>query len=307
MPVNAYGVAGVLGFNQSWSRVDPMVNLAVDVTPDMDVYAKWGTGYRSGGANSRSLSYRPFGPEDISMFEVGAKTEFWEHRARFNVAAYTGIYKNFQVDFSAPYYSYDSSGNVITTASTTRTTTDTINAPGEGRVSGVETAFTVTPMQGLEFSATYTYAYVRLPATANPFPTYIPGQGMVVSTTPLTIYQEFTPSDAVTGAIDYQKPFEHFTLLTHLDANWDSGSYDTDRDPSPVLKAIKSQPGLVFNGRISAADIALSNGGRLAISLWSRNLFNEQHLYNRTISATTGITGTYNDPRTFGVEANVRF
>ncbi|MDR3474142.1 MAG: TonB-dependent receptor, partial [Devosia sp.] len=97
------------------------------------------------------------------------------------------------------------------------------------------------------------------------------------------------------------------TLQAHLDGNWDSGSYGTDRDPSPTLKAIKSQPGLVFNGRIGLADIRVASGAKMAISLWSRNLFNEQHLYTRTISSTTGVSGIFNDPRTFGVEGNVKF
>jgi iron complex outermembrane receptor protein len=307
MPVNAHGVSGVLGLNKSWSRVDPMVNLAADVTPDVQAYVKWGTGYRSGGANSRSLTYKPFNPEEINMSEIGAKTEFFEHRLRFNIAAYYGIYTNFQVDFSAPYYSYDANGNVITSASTTRTTTDTINAPGDAHVSGVEADFTLAPIRGLTLSGSYAYAYVQIPPTINPFPTYIPGVGMVVNTTPLNIYQEYTPTHAVTGAIDYQAPFEQFTLRAHLDGNWDSGSYGTDRDPSAVLKAIKSQPGLVFNGRIALGDIVVAEGSKLTVSLWARNLFNEEHLYTRSISATTGISGVFNDPRTYGVEFKVRY
>jgi iron complex outermembrane receptor protein len=162
-------------------------------------------------------------------------------------------------------------------------------------------------MGGLTLSGSYTYAYVRIPATINPFPVYVAGVGMVVNTTPINIYQEYTPTDAVTGAIDYQTPFEHFTLRAHLDGNWNSGSYGTDRDPSTTLKAIKSQPGLVFNGRISVGDIELSSGARLTVSLWARNLFNEQHVYTRSISLTTGITGVFNDPTTFGVEGKVKF
>ena len=308
VPVDAHGDSGVLGFKKSWSRIDPMINLAVDVTPDVLAYGKWGTGYRSGGANSRSLSYGAFGPEEISMFEVGAKSEFFDHRARFNIAAYTGVYKNFQVDFTAPYYSFDANGNVITSASTTRTTTDTINAPGNGHVSGVETNFMLAPMEGLTLSGSYTYAHVHLPPTLNPFPTFVPGVGMVVASTPTTIYQEFTPEHAVTGAIDYVRPFENFTVRAHLDGNWDSGSYSTDRDSSPTLPAIKSQPGLVFNGRISLADIGLaSSGGRLTVSFWVRNLFNEQHLYTRTNSLTSGITGVFNDPRTLGFQGKIDF
>jgi iron complex outermembrane recepter protein len=307
VPVNAFGQSGVLGLDKSWSRVDPMVNLAIDVTPDVQAYVKWGTGYRSGGANSRSLSYLAFGPEEITMSEIGAKSEFFDHRLRFNIAAYTGVYKNFQVDFTAPYYSFDANGNVIVSASTTRTTTNTVNAPGTGQVDGVETDFMLAPMQGLTLSGSYTYAYVHLPPTINPFPVFVPGVGTVVNTTPITIYQEFTPADAVTGAIDYQTPFEQYTLRAHLDGNWDSGSYSTDRDPSPTLRAIKSQPGLVFNGRIALGDIKLDSGATLTLSLWSRNLLDEQHLYTRTNSITSGITGTFNDPRTFGFEGNVKF
>ena len=307
VPVDQFGKSAVLGFKKSWSRVDPMINVAVDVTPDVMIYGKWSTGYKSGGANSRSLSYKAFNPEKISMFEIGAKTEFLDHRARVNIAAYTGDYEDFQVDFSAPYYSFDANGNVITSASTTRTTTDTINAPGKGRVSGVETDFTLAPMEGLILSGSYTYAHVHLPPTINPFPTFVPGVGMVVATTPFTIYQEYTPEHAVTAAIDYRRPFETFTLRAHLDGNWDSGSYGTDRDPSPVLKAIKSQQGLVFNSRVALADIQMSTGAKLAVSVWARNLFNEQHLYTRNISATSGVSGGFNEPRTFGLEGNIQF
>jgi iron complex outermembrane recepter protein len=306
-PVDAFGDSAVLGFKKSWSRVDPMINLAIDVTPDVHVYGKWGTGYKSGGANSRSLTYKAFDPEEISMFEIGAKTEFFEHRLRLNIAAYSGVYKDFQVDFSAPYYSYDANGNIITSSSTTRTTTDTINAPGDGRVKGVETDFVLAPMTGLTLSGSYNYAHISLPPTINPFPSFVPGVGMVVSTTPTTIYQLYTPEHAASAAIDYSAPLEYFTLRCHLDGAWDSGSYGTDRDPSPVLAAIKSQSGIVFNGRVSLSDIALSSGAKLAVSVWARNLFNEEHLYTRTISTTSGVSGAYNEARTFGLEGAVKF
>ena len=45
----------------------------------------------------------------------------------------------------------------------------------------------------------------------------------------------------------------------------------------------------------------------MTLSLWSRNLFNEQHLYTRSLSVTSGISGVYNDPRTVGFEGRVSF
>jgi iron complex outermembrane recepter protein len=137
-----------ISFDASWSRVDPMVNLAVDLDKDVSVYGKWSTGYKSGAANSRSLNYQAFDPESISMFEVGLKSEFFDHHVRFNVAGYTGVYKDQQVDFSVPYYCYSGSGVVIPctgTTITTCTTTNTYNTPEHGRVSGVEAELTIAP------------------------------------------------------------------------------------------------------------------------------------------------------------------
>jgi outer membrane receptor protein involved in Fe transport len=161
---------------------DPMVNLAYDLTHDLHVYGKWSTGYKSGGANSRAQQYDSFNPETVSMFEIGAKTEFWQHRARFNIAAYAGTYKNIQVDFSRPY----ESNGVLTT----RTTTSTINAPGTGGLHGVEAEFTLAPVKGLTLMASYAYTYVRIPATVNPYP----NSSGVLSTLAVPIYQTYTPS-----------------------------------------------------------------------------------------------------------------
>ncbi|WP_236617754.1 TonB-dependent receptor [Sphingobium ummariense] len=162
VPVDRNGVRGPIGLDASWSRVDPMVNLAIDLSRDVHVYGKWSTGYKSGGANSRSQDYDPFNPESVSIFEIGAKTEFFDNHARFNIAAYAGDYKNIQVDFSRPYE--------IGGVRTTRTTLSTINAPGKGGLHGVEAELTVNPLQGLTLSASYAYQYVRIPAAVNPYP-----------------------------------------------------------------------------------------------------------------------------------------
>jgi len=54
-----------LQFVEKDNRFNPMVTLAADVTEDINVYAKYASGYRAGGASSRSLTFRSFGPEDV--------------------------------------------------------------------------------------------------------------------------------------------------------------------------------------------------------------------------------------------------
>ncbi|NVL67782.1 TonB-dependent receptor domain-containing protein, partial [Escherichia coli] len=70
------------------SRFDPMFNIAFDASRDVHFYAKYSTGFRAGGANDRSLQFNAFGPEAVKSYEIGAKMDFWNHRARLNIANY---------------------------------------------------------------------------------------------------------------------------------------------------------------------------------------------------------------------------
>ncbi len=306
-PVNQYGQSGAIGFDKSWSRFDPMVNAAFDVTSNAEVYGKWSTGYRSGGANSRSLDYKPFNPETVSMFEVGLKSEFFDHRARFNIAGYAGTYKDIQIDFSAPYYTFGANGLPLP-GSTTRTTTETFNAPGTGQLHGIETEFLVTPVEGLTLAANYAWNYVHIPAVVNPYPTYVPNVGEVYSTTPVAQNQVYTPEHAVSLSSDYVRPIMDYTMRLHLDGNWDSGSYgSTTAYVAPGVPQIRSQSGLTVNGRVELGGIQLAPNSKMTVALWSRNLLDKQYLYTRSYSITGGVSGVFNTPREFGLEGKLKF
>ena len=301
-PVSVSGVVAPLNLNASWARVDPMVNLAMDVSRDVHVYGKWSTGYKSGGANSRSLTYQPFNPETVSMFELGAKSEFWNHRARFNVAGYVGTYKNVQVDFSASYLQYVN--GVLQNSN--RTTLETTNAPGTGHLKGVEAELTVNPLPGLTLNASYAYNSVTIPNTANPYPV-VSGGVAVISATPVRIYPVYTPTHSASGSLDYEMPLRDAKLRLHLDANYDNGFYVGANDPTPNVQP-KGDAGFIVNGRLALADIAMSGtGARLTVSVWARNLLNEQHLFYKAFSQYLGTYGMFNEARTYGIEANVKF
>lgn len=290
------------------TRFDPMINLSVDVTEDVHVYGKWSTGYKSGGANSRSLSYAKFDPETVSMFEAGLKAEFFDHKARLNLAAYTGTYKGIQLDFSGQYEDFINGVRVVTT----RTTTDTVNAPGSGKLKGFEAELTVNPVEGLILSGSFAYNSVKIPDTVNPFKQTINGV-VVTVTAPQPIYQVYTPKYSGSVAADYETPLGFGKLRAHLDANFDSGFYVNyteallDKSTNAVRVAQpKGDAAFVLNGRLSLADIAVGDGAKLGISLWARNLTNNAYVFYRTTSPTGGTTGFFNDPRTWGVEINVK-
>ncbi len=275
---NKVTVVGKIPLNESWNRFDPLVILAVDATPDINLYGKWSTGYKSGGANSRSLTYRAFDPEHVSMFEAGAKTEFWDHRARFNIAAYTGRLTDVQVDFS------------VIILNNNRGTLETTNA-ATGRTKGIEADFALNPLEGLTLSGSYTYTKVTLSKAFNPF-----------TNAQATVYPLYTPKNAGNLAVDYEVPVSIGTLRAHLDGNWADGQYTSTTDPT------QSDDSFVVNGRLALGDIKLTGSdATLQVALWARNLFNEKYAFLRNTNAALGTYGIFNEPRLYGVEANIRF
>jgi iron complex outermembrane recepter protein len=307
IPINGINVQAPINRNERWSRVDPLVNLSVDLSDDVHVYGKWSTGYRSGGANSRSLSFGTFNPESVSMFEAGLKSEFFDRRVRLNIAGYYGDYKGIQLDFSGLYEDIINGVRVATT----RTTTDTVNAPGKGKLKGLEAELTIAPVDGLTLSASYAYNSVKIPDTRNPFPQ----PGGVFITVPLPIYQVYTPQNTASGAIDFETPVGNATLRAHIDANYSDGYYInyTDPDFDTVTRAVRlKQPkgdnSFLVNARLGVADISMpGSDGKLGISVWARNLLNEQHVFYKSGSARAGISGFFNEQRTFGAELKIEF
>ncbi len=302
----AAAAAGYTPLDETWNRFNPMATVAYDVSDTVHVYAKYATGYRSGGASSRTANYQAFGPEDVKSYEVGLKTDLFDHRARFNLAGYIMDRKDSQVDISSIQPFNGSSFNNLVT----------INADGTTKIRGIEADLTVNPVEGLTLNASYVYTYTRIPLVPI---TYTAG---VLSTTVLQrFYIVYTPRNAASGSIDYDLPIGggDTHLRFHFDGNYSQATQAFDQF------ATKNDESLIFNGRIALADIGLGGGGqKLTLSVWGRNLFDKQYVFRRdpsnslpaapttsvsagNINNVLGDYGNFNAPRTFGVEGTVRF
>lgn len=85
----------------TYESFDPKIVLAYKFSPDVNLYASYSTGFKSGG-----FQYVPFAapqanvlfaPEDIKAYEIGFKSEWLNRKLRFNLAGYYYDYKNLQV------------------------------------------------------------------------------------------------------------------------------------------------------------------------------------------------------------------
>ncbi|EIZ77895.1 TonB-dependent receptor [Novosphingobium sp. Rr 2-17] len=296
---------GYQPLDKKWNRFNPMATLAYDVNDDLHVYAKYATGYRAGGASSRTSNYQAFNPEDIKSYEVGLKSDFWNHRARFNLAGYIMDRKNSQIDLSSIQVTATGSFNNLVT----------INAPGITKIRGIEADLTVSPIDGLTLNASYAYTYTKIP----PVPVTYTANG-VSTTVDQQFYVVYTPRNAASGSVDYVLPLggRDLNVKFHIDGNYSQATQSFDQ------YATKNDASLVFNGRISLAGIEIGQGRNLTVSAWARNLFNTQYVYRRdpsnslpaapTTSVTTGSVngvlgdyGNFNAPRTFGLDASLQF
>ena len=299
---------GYQRLDESWHRFNPMVTLAYDVNSDVHVYAKYATGYRSGGASSRTSNYQAFDPEDVRSYEVGLKADFWDRRGRINLAGYIMDRDDSQVDISS----------IQTTTTGSFNNLVTINADGTTKIRGVEAELSLRPVDRLTLSASYAYTYTKIPLV----PITVTAGG-VTTTVLQRFYIVFTPRNAASGAIDYSLPMpmvgDDTQLRFHIDGNYAQATQTFDQFGT------KADSSFIVNARLSLADIAIGGGrSHVTASMWVRNLFDKQYVYRRdpsnslpgspTTSATTGSInnvlgdyGNFNAPRTFGGEVTVKF
>ena len=307
----AAALNGYAPLDKSWDRFNPMATVAYDISNAVHAYAKYSTGYRAGGASSRTANYQAFNPEDVKSYEVGLKSDFWGHKGRLNVAAYMMDREGSQVDLST----------IQSTATGNFNNLVTFNAPGTTKIRGIEAELMLKPAKGLTLNASYAYTYTDIPAVPVTYKEYTSAGVATGNATTVNqkFYIVFTPRNAASGSVDYDLPVGSAWLRFHLDANYSQSTQSFDQF------ATHNDSSLIFNSRVSLADISLGDAGRkMTVGMWVRNLFDYAYVYRRdpsnslpAVQATNvfvgsvgnvlGDYGNFNTPRTWGVDVNLSF
>ncbi|HYD45599.1 MAG TPA: TonB-dependent receptor, partial [Phenylobacterium sp.] len=84
------------------------LNLSYDITSDLLAYATYAKAFKTGGINLNGvpldnagvpiLSVGSIKPEKVDHFEVGVKSQFWDHRATLNVTGYWTEIRDYQAN-----------------------------------------------------------------------------------------------------------------------------------------------------------------------------------------------------------------
>jgi iron complex outermembrane receptor protein len=261
------------GYGQpSWETV-----LDYQATDDLYGYAKISYGYRAGGIGLRGGvfqdTFTPFLPETVTNYEAGAKLQFFDRRARLNVAAFYDSYSNIQVTtaFVGP-----TGANIGITTNAT-----------EARVYGFEgdlalrptPELTITSSVGLT-NAKYTH-FVDVTGDRSNTSFGLPEVTANIGAN----YLFKTSFGSITPSVDYA--YRSSLLLT----------------PIPTTVPQYTQPAFgLLNGRVS---FQVDSWG-LEIAAFGRNLTDE--VYTVSSLGTGGVsTRIYGTRRTYGLTVTKRF
>lgn len=296
-------VFGILGdevirdssFDYSNDKVTYLIGASYMPNDDMMLYVKYSTAYVSGG----SVAEFAFDPEEAKSWEVGAKTDFLDKRLRTNLALFDVKYDSLQgAQSGANVDNAEGLGTLIVES-------------GDLEAKGVELELSVLPMDGLVLGVTLGYQDVKYASVSDAFalvagaagPNAYPGSSVQPTLTP-----EW--SGNVSANYTTEPLFNDAYLTFGVTGIW----HDEIRlEPNPA-KAAATPFGVaeytpeawLWNARASLKSIRITDNWTGEISLWGRNLADDDHI---TFAVNFGamVGGDFVEERSYGIDFVVNF
>jgi iron complex outermembrane receptor protein len=281
----------IADLNQNENATTPKIAINWQATPGALLYLSATNGFKSGGFSNtaRATLGAAFGPEHIWAYELGAKTDWFDHSLRINVALFHYIWAGQQF-------------NALIEPQLSVTT----NAGGS-TLNGLEANIISKPIKGLTLTANA----VLLSTKYTDFPSYTfpgafksllvgdPNYNVAAGTYNATGKQLVDAPNVslnFTGQKDFDLP-GGADFFVRAEYDYVSKMY---LDPTNVAIATRPDVNLI-NASIGYSPA----GAHWTVSLWAKNL--ENNIYINGIAAGSTITAPVTDPRTFGIRINYNY
>lgn len=265
--------------DETWNDFTPKVGLSWLPHEDFQLYASWTKGFRSGGyglRNSRPGTPGPYEAEDVSAYEIGMKSDWFENRLRFNMA----LFRNEFSDLQRQVLDQNAAQSVLNAA--------------EATIQGVEVDLQMLLAENFSLQA----SYAHLDAGYDSFNGLdLTGDG--VDDPDLAKNLDFVraPETTYSVAAIYDLPFGNGSLLSFRGAL------------SHVGKRAGNDANTFFFDSYDLVDASVtytSPNERLKVSLFGKNLTDE--LYTTTGIDISLFTIIYaQPPRTWGLNISYEF
>jgi len=266
--------------SMSNSELTPSVGLTFRLREGMIAYARWGSGFKSGGWNVDFLNAAQvaagyqFAPETVNSYEVGLKGDLG--RISFEVAAFRALYEDFQV-FQTVRLPTGQNANKLSNA-----------AKAESQ--GLEANIRARVTEGLTLSA----SLGLVDATYTSFPD---GGGIGVDLDGNEL-QNAPPVTASVSA-DYRVQLGSGSLSLYGEYSYRDESYT-----QPTNEEIDK---LDSRSLVNARATYFIGDGNWSVSVWGRNLLDELYMSRRGRDFLGNQWVKWGDPRTYGLEVRYDF
>jgi len=265
-----------------WSAFTPKISIDYKLSPEHMVYATVAKGFKGGvlaAQDTAALSSIAIRPETAWNYEIGAKTEWLDRRLRVNLTGFKTDYTDQQT------FLFGQDGQIV------------IENAGQVNVKGVELDVEASPVDNLKLWANYAYTKGRIRDLADldgNRPGQLPPHALIYGASVAI------PAPALKG---------EFTLRG--EAIYKSKYYlNASNTPASETR---------YNHVVDASLNYRSDGGRISVSLWAKNLTDKKIVIhgqtgaalfylNRTEpGASLAKAWRYADPRMYGISLRVSF
>ncbi|WP_372781634.1 TonB-dependent receptor [Litorivivens sp.] len=268
-----------------YSNTSPAFTVAWDVTDDLNVYAKYVEGYRTGGYTGRGVSSQslttPIGEEQVANTELGIKSEWFDRRLRVNAALFDSAYDDIQLSFATQ-------GNPADVV--------VFNA-GKASITGFETDLTLLVTHDLMLTMNYARLDANVEEVINPNTGANEAEGYALPSAPESSYMvDLTYTPYLWGTV---------SLLANINYSWRDSQWPA-ANASVINDAEIADYGLL-NARLGVRDMA-AFGGLMSVALWGKNLTDEEYQLD-IIGAFPWSTrvGAFGEPASYGLDVSLQF
>ncbi len=281
------------------TKVSPKLGFSYQFTPDVLGYLQYSTGFRGGGFGPRpgdAFQVRSFNAEDLKTGELGIKSEWLDHRLRWNSAIFYSKYTNLQEGynitdpFGQPWFS-------------------TINV-GASRIYGFEAELLAEPITGLQFQASFGYDNYKVTDAGGPIITDPTNPLFGMSSFGVCITHangdnctpQRVPKYTASGSAQYTWPVGAGAQVTlRGDTTYQSAVYFTDL----TYTAVPGQGGYaLYNARLTWD----SPGKEWSVAAYGTNLANKFYWNGKLTLQVLGFEeGNPGAPRMWGINVKRNF
>ena len=269
--------------DEDWDNFSGSLSVGWDFNDEITGYARYATGWKSGGFNGESPtldSFRtPYDEETVASFELGLKAQLMDNRLHLNFAAFHNMLDDLQLSVFL-----GEEGSALSV----------VENAAEATVQGFEFEGLMRVLDNLTVG--FNYGYLN-----SEYEEYIELGRDVKDERDFPYAPKHTASLAVDWGI----------------AAWDGGrldlradwSYNDDYQPytRPDQNLTSESGGYdVLNASLVLSELPVAGDSTLRLSLWGKNLFDEQYRLN-TIPFGFWTASYFGEPRTYGIDARVDF